>query len=51
MCEELEELENQRIWELVDLLYDRKAFGGRWVYKKKINNTNNTIKYKLRWVV
>jgi len=29
MREELEELENQRIWELVDLPYDRKALGGR----------------------
>jgi len=29
MCEELEELENQRIWELVNLLYNRKAFRGR----------------------
>ena len=51
MREELEELENQRIQELVDLLYNRKALRGRQVYKKKINNTNNIIKYKLRQVV
>jgi len=29
MREELEELENQRIWELVDLPHDRKALRGR----------------------
>jgi len=44
MCEELEELENQRTWELVNLPHNRKALKGRWVYKKKINNTNNTIR-------
>ena len=51
MREEIEELERQGIWELVDLPHNRQALGGRWVYKKKINNTNDTIKYKSRWVV
>ena len=51
MREEIEELERQGTWELVDLPHNRQALGGRWVYKKKINNTNDTIKYKSRWVV
>ena len=48
---EIEELKRQGTWELVDILYNRKPLRGRWVYKKKINNTNDTIKYKSRWVV
>jgi hypothetical protein len=51
MREEIDELERQGIWELVDIPYNRKPLGGRWVYKKKINNTNDIIKYKSRWVV
>ena len=51
MREELEELENQRTQKLVNLPHDKKALRGRQVYKKKINNTNNIIKYKARQVV
>jgi len=44
MGSEIQELENQNIWLLVELPKNRTAFGGRWVYKKKLN------KFKARWV-
>ena len=51
MRKEVDELEDKNTWELVDLPPDKKALGGRWVYKIKTNSQNNIIKYKARWVV
>ena len=44
MGSEIQELENQNTWSLVELLKNRTALGGRWVYKKK------PTKFKARWV-
>jgi len=44
MSSEIQELENQNIWSLVELLKNRTALGGRWVYKKK------PTKFKAKWV-
>ena len=51
MCKELRKLEKQNTWKLVDLPEGKEVLKGRWVYKKKLNNITNTIKYKSRWVV
>lgn len=51
MKSELQELETQNTWNIIDLPKDRKALGGRWVYKIKTNQNNEIVKYKARWVV
>ena len=51
MQKEVDELEDKNTWELVDLPPDRKALGGRWVYRIKTNSQDNITKYKARWVV
>jgi hypothetical protein len=51
MQKEVDELEDKDTWELVDLLPERKALGGRWVYRIKTDSQNNITKYKARWVV
>ena len=37
MSSEIQKLENQNTWSLVELPKNRTALGGRWVYKKKPN--------------
>ena len=49
MRQELNELQNQKTWELVELPPNRKVLKGRWVYKIK-NPPNKTPVYKARWV-
>ncbi len=51
MKAEINELEAQYTWDIVDLPPGRTALGGRWVYKIKTNENNQIIKYKARWVV
>ena len=49
MRQELNELQNQKTQELVELPPDRKVLKGRQVYKIK-NLSNKTPVYKARWV-
>ena len=49
MQQELNELQNQKTWELVQLPPNRKALKGRWVYKVKYPPDKPPI-YKARWV-
>src|ERR1700761_7954082 len=51
MLEEFNSLNSSTTWKLVNLLKGRVALGGRWVYKKKYNNSGKIICYKARWVV
>lgn len=48
---EVVELEAQKTQDIVDLLENREALSGRWVYKIKTNAQNEIIKYKAKQVV
>ena len=48
---EVDELNSQNTWNLVDLPNNRTPLKGKWVYKIKRDLNNNIIKYKARWVV
>tara|TARA_R110002060_G_scaffold434_1_gene1057 strand:- start:413 stop:847 length:435 start_codon:yes stop_codon:yes gene_type:complete len=48
---EIDELELQNIWNLVELPFNRIYLRGKWVYKIKPDINNNITKYKSRWVV
>ena len=48
---EIDQLEKQKTWNIVDLPLNRKALKTRWVYKIKTDQNNQIIKYKARWVV
>ncbi|MCI45762.1 retrotransposon 4 protein, partial [Trifolium medium] len=37
MNEEIESIERNHTWELVELPYNKKAIGVKWVYKVKVN--------------
>jgi hypothetical protein len=61
--EEVNELEKQHTYDIVDLPKGKTALKGRWVFKEKpinnattitssyITNSENTIRYKARWVI
>ena len=51
MKEELDELEKQNTWHLVDLPEKTNLLSTRWVYKIKSNNDNIPIRYKSCLVV
>ena len=48
---EIDQLEKQKTWDIVDLPPNRKAVKTRWMYKIKTDQDNQIIKYKARWVV
>ncbi|GBN79837.1 Retrovirus-related Pol polyprotein from transposon TNT 1-94 [Araneus ventricosus] len=50
MKEEMDSLEANNIWELVNLPQDRKAIGSRWVYKIKKNADGTVQRFKARLV-
>ena len=50
MKEELESIEKNKVWELVDLPSDRKPIGCNWVLKKKIKVDGSLERYKARLV-
>ncbi|XP_058765508.1 uncharacterized protein LOC131639000 [Vicia villosa] len=50
MKEELESIEKNGTWELVDLPHGKKPIGVRWVFKVKANPKGEIIKYKARFV-
>ncbi len=51
MKEELNMIEKNQMWELVDKPKDKKAIGVKWVYKSKLNFDGSVNKYKARLVV
>ena len=50
MVEEMEALDKNEAWEMVELPDGRKHVGSKWVFKKKVNAVGK-IKYKARSVV
>jgi len=51
MDAEVESLNENETWDLVDLPLNRRALRGRWVYRYKRNSNGSIIKHKARWVV
>ena len=51
MTDEVDSLEENTTWTLVDAPKDRAVLGGKWVYKLKRGAGGEIIRYKARWVV
>ena len=49
--EELDSIERNNMWELVDLPQGKESIGVKWVYKVKCNANGSVHKYKARLVV
>ena len=50
MVEEMEALDKNEAWNLVELPDGRKPIGSKWVFKKKLNAAGKVEKYKARLV-
>jgi hypothetical protein len=50
MNEEIEAIERNETWDLVDLPTDKTNIGVKWVYKTKLNEKGKVEKYKARLV-
>ena len=50
MVEEMEALDKNEAWDLVELLDGRKPISSKWVFKKKVNATKKVEKQKARLV-
>lgn len=46
MQKKIDDLKSQKIWQLVDLLKNRKPIKDQWVYKIKLDKNENIDKYK-----
>ncbi|GJU46603.1 copia protein, partial [Tanacetum coccineum] len=51
MQEELLQFKIQKVWTLVDLPYDKKAIGTKWVYRNKKDERGIVVRNKARLVV
>ena len=47
MVEEMEALDKNEAWDLVELPDGRKPVSSKWVFKKKLNATGKVEKYKV----
>lgn len=50
MNEELESIKNNGTWTLTDLPSNRKSIGSKWVFKVKLGENGNVVRYKARLV-
>jgi hypothetical protein len=50
MDEEMEALDKNEAWDLVELSTGRNPIGNKWVFKKKLNAKGKVEKYKARLV-
>jgi hypothetical protein len=50
MDEEMEALDKNEAWDLVELSTGRNPIGNKWVFKKKLNAEGKVEKYKARLV-
>lgn len=50
MKSEINSLKKQEAWELVPCPRDAKAIKGRWVFKRKLGDQNEVVRYKARFV-
>ena len=46
MIEEMNSLDKNESWDLVEFPNGRKPVGNKWVFKKKLNATRKVKKYK-----
>ncbi|MCI29892.1 potassium transporter 12, partial [Trifolium medium] len=51
MNEEIESIERNHTWELIELPHDKKTIGVKWVYKVKLNPKGEITRHKARLVV
>ncbi|KAK2404192.1 putative mitochondrial protein [Trifolium repens] len=50
MKEELDSIESNQTWDLVDLPHKKKAIDVKWVYKLKVNSKGDVTRHKARLV-
>jgi hypothetical protein len=50
MVEEMDALDKNEAWDLVEFLARRKYVGSKWLFKKKFNAEGKVEKYKARLV-
>lgn len=50
MQKEMQSLEANDVWDLVDLPEGKRIVGNKWVYKRKINSEGMVERYKARLV-
>ena len=50
MKEELYSIQDNNTWELTELPHGRKPIGSKWVFKRKMNENGETVRYKARLV-
>jgi hypothetical protein len=50
MDEEMEALDKNEAWDLVEFLTGRNTIGNKWVFKKKMNAKGKVEKYKAQLV-
>jgi hypothetical protein len=50
MVEEMDALDKNEAWDIVELLAGRKSVGIKWLFKKKFNSQGKVEKYKARLV-
>ena len=50
MVEEMDSLDNNEAWDIVELPAGRKSVGRKWLFKKKFNAEGKVEKYKARLV-
>lgn len=46
MDQEIDAIERNKTWELIELPKDKKPLGVKWVYKTKLNPNGDVEKYK-----
>jgi hypothetical protein len=51
MKDEIDAIERNKTWELTDLPIGGKVIGLKWIYKKKLNEKGEVVKYNARLVV
>jgi len=51
MKEEMDNIEKNKTWQLVDKPRDKNVIGVKWVYRVKMNPNGSINKYKARLVV
>jgi hypothetical protein len=50
MVEEMDALDKNEAWDIVELPARRKSVGSKWLFKKKFNAQDKVEKYKARLV-